>query len=79
MELSGKVVKKTFAGGSKSERPGIFLVSDQGEYLLRRKGANPFRDPDLENLVGHEVRCEGILHGYTFIATAFEITDCPGA
>ena len=73
MELSGSVVKKTFAEGSKSERPAIYLISDRGEYLLRRRGANPFRDPELEALVGHRVICRGTLHDYTFIMASCTI------
>lgn len=73
MKVSGRVVKKVFAEGSKSERPAIYLVSDEQEYLLRRRGGNPFHDPELENLVGRRVRCRGELHGYTLIVTSYEI------
>jgi hypothetical protein len=73
MEIAGRVVQKTFAEGSKSERPGIYLISDRGEYLLRRKGANPFRDPELEALIGHEITCEGTVHAYTLIITSYTI------
>jgi hypothetical protein len=73
MRLSGRVVRKVFAEGSKSERAGIYLVSGEQEYLLRRRGANPFRDPELETLVGKHIRCRGILHGYTLILDSYEI------
>jgi hypothetical protein len=73
MEFAGSVVKRAFAEGTKSERPGIYLITDQAEHLLRRKGGNPFRDPVLESLVGHRIRCEGTLHGYTLIITSYQI------
>jgi hypothetical protein len=73
MELSGRVIRKTFSEGSKSERPAIFLLSDRGEYLLRRRGANPFRDPELEALVGRKIICRGVLHDYTFIMASCTI------
>jgi hypothetical protein len=73
MKFSGSVVKKSFAEGTKSERSGIYLITESAEHLLRRKGGNPFRDPVLESLVGHEIRCEGALHGYTLIITSYEV------
>jgi hypothetical protein len=73
MEFSGRVVFKPFAEGTKSERVGIYLVTDQGEYLLRRKGGNPFHDPVLEGLAGSRIRCQGTLHGYTLILTSYEV------
>lgn len=69
MKLKGHVIKKLFAAGSKSEREAVMLVTDKGEYVLRRKGGNPFSDETLENLVGKQIRCEGDLTGYTFLMT----------
>jgi hypothetical protein len=67
MQLSGRVIKKPFAAGSKSEREAIILVTEAGEYVLRRTGGNPFFDAELENLVGKQIRCDGNLTGYTFL------------
>jgi hypothetical protein len=69
MKVTGHVIKKLFAAGSKSEREAVILVTDKGEYVLRRKGGNPFFDEELENLVGKTIKCEGDLTGYTFIMT----------
>lgn len=55
------------AVGSKSEHDAIVLVTDANEYVLRRQGGNPFRDPQLERLVGRSIRCTGIIRGYTLI------------
>ena len=67
MQLKGRVTKKLYAAGSKSEREAVMLVTTDGEYVLRRKGGNPFFDEELEKLVGKEIRCDGDLTGYTFI------------
>ena len=73
MTLSGNVIRKTFARGTKSERTGIYITTGTAEYLLRRQGGNPFSDPELERLVGCRIRCDGVLHDYTFIMTSYEI------
>lgn len=69
MRITGQVVKKRFAQDSKSERDAVMIVTADGEYVLRRQGANPFQDPELDDLVGKTVEAEGVLHGYSFLAT----------
>ena len=69
MQLTGHVIKKPFASGSKSEREAVVLVTEEGEFVLRRLGGNPFFDAELENLVGKTIHCDGDLTGYTFIMT----------
>lgn len=69
MQITGHVTKKLFAAGSKSEREAVILVTKKGEYVLRRKGGNPFFDEELESLVGKRIHCEGDLTGYTFLMT----------
>jgi hypothetical protein len=68
---SGSVVKRPFATGSKSQRDAIFLVTKEGDYVLRRPGGNAFFDPELEQLVGKKIKCTGTLSGYTLL-----INDC---
>lgn len=72
MELSGQVIKKLFGKGSKSEHDAIVLDTGKEQYVLRRRGGNPFSDPELEKLVGKKIRCQGDLVGYTFILTHWE-------
>lgn len=71
MQLQGRVNKKLFAAGTKSEHEAVVLTTDEGEYVLRRKGGNPFSDRVLESLVGKRIRCEGDLTGYTFLMTGW--------
>ncbi len=72
MTLRGRVLKKPFAPGSKSEREAVVLSTGQGEFVLRRLGGSAYEDPELEELVGKDIRAEGSLHGYTFILTGWE-------
>jgi len=67
VERSGNVVRRQIAEGSKSERPAILLQTEEGEYVLRIQGGNPFHDQRLEQLVGKRIRARGQLHGYTFL------------
>lgn len=68
MPLSGQVMVKRMAVGSKSERSAVILKTPAGkEYVLRRRDGNPFADPQLDKLVGHSIRGRGLVHGYSFI------------
>ncbi|MFO0984482.1 MAG: hypothetical protein U1E76_28710 [Planctomycetota bacterium] len=74
MSWRGRVVRKRLAAGSKSECEGLVLVTSAGEQLkLRRLGGNPFRDAELEPLVGHEIECEGALRNGQIIMTSWTV------
>jgi len=76
MELTGRVVRKRFGAGSKSERRAMVLRTEEGDYVLRRQGGLASGDPDLERLAGKRLRCRGTLSGYTFFITDYdEIPD----
>ena len=74
MTFKGTVIKRVFALGSKSEHEAVYLVTDQGEFVLRRQGGNPFSDLELDRLVGKQIRCEGDLVGYTLLMSAWSET-----
>ena len=74
MEYCGRVIRKPFGVGSKSERDAVMIVTDAGEFVLRREGGNPFRDAALEKLVGRTICCEGAVHGYTLIMSKWRET-----
>jgi hypothetical protein len=74
MELRGKVVRKTFGAGTKSEHSAVYLKTDEAEYKLRRLQGNPFHDPELEKLVGKEIRARGTIAGYELLMGAWEET-----
>lgn len=61
----GEVVLMPTGRGSKSEREVVQLVTKAGEFILRRRGGNPFRDQVLEALVGKKIEALGRLKGRT--------------
>lgn len=66
--LRGRVTRGLYAQGSKSKREAVFLETDKGRYVLRRKTGPVFGDPELEQYVGREVVCDGFLVATTFLA-----------
>jgi hypothetical protein len=72
MKLRGQVRKKILYAGTKSEHEGLVLFTAEGEFKLRRKGGNPFRDETLDQLEGEEIEGEGILRGNQFIMSAWK-------
>lgn len=67
MKVRGKVVRRRFGAGSKSDHVGVVLETDDGaSYLLRRRGGNPFEDVGLEALVGKRIEGSGTKQGYSF-------------
>ena len=68
MIISGTVIQKTFAKGSKSEHEAIYIVTDQGEFVLRKKDDNPFENKALLSFVGKKVQADGTLKDYLFLA-----------
>jgi hypothetical protein len=64
----GKIVRKTFAPGSKSEREAFMLKTKHQDYVLRRQGGNAFFDDQLEGLIDKRAEFLGQIHGgYTLI------------
>ena len=76
MELatySGSVVKRPFGVGSKSERDAVLLATKDNDYVLRLQGGNAFFDPELEKLVGKQIRCTGVVTGYTLLVSDYAV------
>ena len=74
MKLKGKVIKKKWAEGSKSEHEAVCIETETQTFKLRRFGGNPFNDPELEELVGQEIEAEGKTgDANIFFATNLEI------
>ena len=68
----GVVAERVVAPGSKSERRAVVLETPDGDLVLRRRGANPFKDPELEALVGRRIRAAGDVRGNTLIMDGWE-------
>jgi hypothetical protein len=61
VQYRGKVIRQSFAAGSKSEHEAVALLTPNGPLKLRRPGGNPFADPELDKLVGREIVVDGEL------------------
>ena len=74
--VEGKVERQAVALGSKSERRAVVLRTVDGEtFVLRRRGGPAFADPDLNPLVGHSIKAEGLATGGTLIMDRWRKTD----
>ena len=71
--LEGRVIRKRFGAGSKSDRMAVFLEARDAEYVLRQQRGHAYADPELEQLVGKRVRCTGVITGYTLLVTEWEV------
>jgi len=71
--LRGRVTRGLYAQGSKSEREAVFLETDNGRYILRRKTGPVFGDVELEQYVGREVICDGFLIGTSLLGDKITI------
>lgn len=75
MQYQGKVVRQSFAAGSKSEHEAVVLLSPDGPLKLRRPGGNPFSDPELDKLVGREISCEGEVQQGQLLMTRWDVLE----
>lgn len=72
--LRGRLVCEPVGAGSKSERVAPQLALPGGEQLvLRRAGANPFHDPELEALEGQVLIVEGERRASYFLVLRFQV------
>ncbi len=66
--ISGVVVQKIFARGTRSEHDALYIHCGDHEYVLRRINANPFQDDLLLSFKGKTVIAKGLLIKNTFMA-----------
>ena len=60
--MNGKVVKKKFGEGCKSEHDAVYLETDSESFVLRRQKANPFNDPELKKWIAEKIGAAGNYH-----------------
>jgi hypothetical protein len=75
MDFSGLVIKEVVGKGSKSEHAAVMLETAKERFLLRRQGGNPFRDPELDRLVGKRIKGSGVVTGNTLIMSDWRESD----
>lgn len=74
--LRGRLCRERADAGSKSERLALLLAVAGGDRLvLRRAGANPFRDPELEALEGQVLIVEGERRERYFLVRHYTVCD----
>ena len=71
----GKVTKKLFGKGTKSEYEALYLGTAKEQYVLRRQGGNPFFDPELQELVGKKVCCKGFVEDYILMISEWTVIE----
>jgi len=74
-EFVGRVTRRKFGAGSKSEHEAVYLNTDRGSFVLRRAGGNPFSDSVIESLVGKRIRCRGEAFDYFIVMTEWSIDE----
>lgn len=74
--VSGLVERATVDGGSKSERPGIVLLADDGQrYTLRLRDEPSFGTSRLDEIVGCRISTEGIAIDQMLIVEGWELEE----
>jgi hypothetical protein len=72
--ITGKVLRRRIAAGSKSERVGVVLQDAAGRtFALRRAGGHPFSDAALDQLVGKTITGIGLVSGRSFIMDSWRV------
>ena len=75
MQVRGVVERDAYVPGSKSEHEATYLHAEDGtRWVLRRVGANPYIDPEIDALVGKTIDASGRPHGDVFFLEAWEDT-----
>ncbi|MGA9754334.1 MAG: hypothetical protein WBV23_04245 [Desulfobaccales bacterium] len=74
-EFIGKVIKKPFGIGSKSEHEAVFLETENNQYVLRRQGGNPFYDEAMQEIVGKTIRCTGVVVDYALLISDWAVLE----
>ena len=73
--VTGTVTRARFGAQSKSRHVAVCIDTGDARYVLRRKGGPAMGDKALDQYVGHEVRCDGVLLEYTLLAEHIEIVE----
>jgi hypothetical protein len=73
MKMEGEVYIKSIGKKSKTEYEAICLKTMKGNFVLRQPGQSPFKNPELEKLVGKRIKAEGELVKDIFFVIKWEL------
>ena len=74
ISISGEIISKRVAVGSKSECDGFFILKNDGNQVrVRMRDENAFMQPTLKSLVGKQCEATGFFHGYMFMALTIKV------
>lgn len=74
-KLRGKVTRGMYGKGSKSERETLFIETQNGRFILRRKTGPAYSDVQLDRYLGQTVECDGFLVGSTLLAERIGVVE----
>jgi hypothetical protein len=72
--FEGTVQKRIASKGSKSEHAAFYLMTKGKQYLLRRRGENPFQHFSFNAFEGKTVRCKGTIEDYVLFVDEIKAT-----
>jgi len=72
MEIEGTVSKKMVGKSSKTQYEAVYINSAKGNFALREAGKSPFKNSQLNKLVGKKIRVVGELVKDVFFVTDWE-------
>lgn len=78
LTIKGRLVLKTFARTTKSESLGVYIETEDGSFLIRPAGGNPFADNPLAKLAGKYIEATGRKSDYVFFARSWQEVPEPG-
>ena len=75
MKIEGEVFKKAVGKKSKTEYEAICIKTGKQSYVLRQPGQSPFKNSELEKLVGKQIKAEGELVKDIFFVSEWEVME----
>lgn len=79
LTVRGRLVLKTFARTTKSESLGVYLETEDGSFLIRPAGGNPFADNPLAEQAGKYIEATGRKSDYVFFVRSWREIPEPGS
>ena len=75
MKIEGEVYTKRVGKKSKTDYDAICIKTSRRHYVLRQPGQGPFKNPELEQLIGKKIKAEGESINDIFFVINWELMD----